>query len=51
MSGSPALPQSMAAALIATLTLPRDISVDLIEVRAAAEGMPEGAALLTRTKA
>ncbi|PKB14361.1 NADP-dependent 3-hydroxy acid dehydrogenase YdfG [Novosphingobium kunmingense] len=43
MSGSPATPQSMAKALIATLELPRDISVDLIEVRAAQEGMPEGA--------
>lgn len=51
MSGSPALPQSMAAALIATLTLPRDVSADLIEVRAAGEGLPEGAARLTETKA
>lgn len=51
MSGAPALPQSMARALIATLTLPRDISADLIEVRAAGEGMPEGAALLIQTEA
>lgn len=43
MSGSPATPESMAKALVATLALPRDISVDLIEVRAAQEGMPEGA--------
>ena len=43
MSGSPASPESMARALVATLSLPRDISIDLIEVRAAQEGMPEGA--------
>ncbi len=43
MSGSPATPESMAKALVATLALPRDISVDLIEVRAAQEGLPEGA--------
>jgi len=51
MSGSPALPKSMAQALIATLTLPRDVSVDLIEVRASGEGMPDGAARLTQTEA
>jgi NAD(P)-dependent dehydrogenase (short-subunit alcohol dehydrogenase family) len=50
MSGAPALPQSMASALIATLTLPRDVSADLIEVRAAGEGLPEGAARLTETE-
>ena len=50
MSGAPALPQSMASALIATLCLPRDVSVDLIEVRAAGEGLPEGAARLTQTE-
>jgi NADP-dependent 3-hydroxy acid dehydrogenase YdfG len=43
MSGSPATPQSMAQALVAILALPRDISVDLIELRAAQAGMPEGA--------
>ena len=43
MSGAPASPESMACALVATLALPRDISIDLIEVRAAQEGMPEGA--------
>lgn len=43
MSGSPATPQSMAKALVAAISLPRDISVDLIEVRAAQEGVPEGA--------
>jgi NADP-dependent 3-hydroxy acid dehydrogenase YdfG len=43
MSGSPASPESMARALIAALALPRDISVDLIEVRAAQEGLPDGA--------
>lgn len=43
ISGSPATPESMATALVAMLGLPRDISVDLIEVRAAQAGMPEGA--------
>ena len=43
MSGSPASPESMARALVATLSLPRDISIDLIEVRAADEGVPDGA--------
>ena len=43
MSGSPATPESMARALLAALALPRDISVDLIEVRAAQEGLPDGA--------
>ncbi len=47
MSGSPATPESMAKALVATLALPRDISVDLIEVRAAQEGLPEGARQVT----
>jgi NADP-dependent 3-hydroxy acid dehydrogenase YdfG len=40
MSGTPASPESMAKALVAMLSLPRDVSVDLIEVRAAREGMP-----------
>jgi len=43
MSGAPASPDSMARALVAVLTLPPDVSADLIEVRAAAEGVPEGA--------
>lgn len=43
MSGSPATPESMARALVAMLALPRDISIDLIEVRAAQEGLPDGA--------
>lgn len=43
MSGSPATPQSMAEALVAILALPRDVSADLIEVRAAQAGMPDGA--------
>ena len=47
MSGSPATPESMARALIDTIGLPRDISVDLIEVRAAQEGLPEGARQVT----
>jgi NADP-dependent 3-hydroxy acid dehydrogenase YdfG len=40
MSGTPASPESMAEALVAMLSLPRDVSVDLIEVRASREGMP-----------
>lgn len=43
MSGEPAEPGSMAEALLAVIRLPRDVSVDLIEVRAAGEGLPEGA--------
>lgn len=43
MSGLPATPESMAEALVNVLSLPRDISVKLIEVGAAAQGMPEGA--------
>jgi hypothetical protein len=43
MSGAPATPESMASALVAILALPRDVSVDLIELRAAQAGLPEGA--------
>ncbi len=43
MSGSPASPQSMAEGLLSILGLPRDVSVDLVELRAAQEGLPEGA--------
>lgn len=43
MSGAPATPESMAQALVAILALPRDVSVDLIELRAGQAGMPEGA--------
>lgn len=43
MSGEAASPESMAEALLAVLCLPRDIGVDLIEVRASGEGLPEGA--------
>lgn len=42
IAGEAASPESMAAALIAIATLPRDINADLIEVRAAREGVPEG---------
>jgi len=45
MSGDSASPESMAAALLAVVNLPNDISVDLVEVRAAHEGMPEAARL------
>lgn len=43
MSGSPATPQSMAQGLLSILGLPRDVSVDLVELRAAQEGLPQGA--------
>lgn len=43
MAGEAASPESMAEALLAVIGLPRDIGVDLIEVRAAAEGLPDGA--------
>ena len=43
MTGEPASPESMAQALLSVIQLPRDISVDLVEVRAAREGMPDGA--------
>lgn len=42
-SGESATPESMAEALVAVLALPPDVSVDLVELRAAREGMPEGA--------
>lgn len=40
MSGASASPESMAEALIALLSMPGDVSIDLMEVRAAAEGVP-----------
>ena len=43
MSGEPAAPESMATALLATIAMPADIGVDLIEVRAAQVGLPDGA--------
>lgn len=43
MSGSPAQPGSMAQGLLAILTLPADVSIDLVELRAAMPGLPEGA--------
>lgn len=43
MTGQPATPESMAEALAAMLALPRDVSIDLVELRAAQAGMPEGA--------
>jgi len=39
-SGQPAKPRSMAEALVRLLTLPEDINVDIIEVRAANVGSP-----------
>jgi NADP-dependent 3-hydroxy acid dehydrogenase YdfG len=42
MTGAAATPQSMADALIAVLRLPRDVSADLISVRAACPGAPAG---------
>ena len=43
MSGEAATPESMAQSLLAVIGLPADISIDLVEVRAAQSGMPEGA--------
>jgi len=43
MTGEGATPESMAKALLSVIGLPPDIGVDLIEVRAAQTGMPEGA--------
>ena len=43
MTGEGATPESMAEALLSVIGLPSDIGVDLIEVRAAQVGMPEGA--------
>lgn len=40
MAGEAASPQSMAKALLAIVTLPADVSADLIEVRAARSGVP-----------
>lgn len=42
MSGEPATPGSMAQALVAIIGMPADIGVDLIEVRAAQSGVPDG---------
>lgn len=47
MSGESATPESMAASLLAVITLPADIGVDLIEVRAAQVGVPDGAKTVT----
>ncbi|MCW1384775.1 SDR family NAD(P)-dependent oxidoreductase [Novosphingobium sp. KCTC 2891] len=43
MSGTPASPRSMAQGLVAVLALPHDVSVDLVELRAAEPGLPDGA--------
>jgi len=43
MTGTPATPQSMAQALVAMLALPEDINADLVEVRSARSGVPDGA--------
>lgn len=42
MSGEPASPESMAKALLAIISLPPDVSANLVEVRAARAGMPAG---------
>jgi NAD(P)-dependent dehydrogenase (short-subunit alcohol dehydrogenase family) len=41
MAGQSASPESMADGLMAILSLPRDVSADVIELRAARAGMPE----------
>ncbi|MFC4295803.1 SDR family oxidoreductase [Novosphingobium tardum] len=46
MSGEPATPESMAQALLAMISLPPDVSADLVEVRAARSGLPAGAKAL-----
>jgi NADP-dependent 3-hydroxy acid dehydrogenase YdfG len=43
MAGAGASPQSMAEALLAIVSLPRDVNADLIEVRSARAGVPVGA--------
>lgn len=43
MAGEAATPESMAKALLAIISLPVDINADLIEVRAARAGVPDGA--------
>lgn len=43
LSGASASPESMARALIAILTLPRDVSTDLAVIRAANPGIPQTA--------
>lgn len=40
-AGNPALPESMTKALVATLSLPADVNVDFLEVRAAAPATEE----------
>lgn len=42
MAGEAASPESMAEALLAIVSLPADVNADLIEVRAARAGVPEG---------
>lgn len=42
-SGESVRPETMSEALVAMLALPRDVSVDLIELRGAHAGMPEAA--------
>ena len=42
MAGKAATPESMAAGLLAIVTLPRDVNVELVELRAARAGVPEG---------
>jgi NAD(P)-dependent dehydrogenase (short-subunit alcohol dehydrogenase family) len=41
MAGASASPESMAEGLVAVLSLPRDVSADVIELRAARAGMPD----------
>lgn len=48
MTGEGATPESMAQALLSVIGLPADIGVDLIEVRAAQVGIPEGAKTAAR---
>ncbi len=40
MSGASASPESMAESLVALLSIPEDVSIDLMEARASSEGVP-----------
>lgn len=41
MTGSPSSPESMAQGLVSIVSLPCDVSVDLVELRSAVAGMPD----------
>ncbi len=47
IAGQPATPESMAKALLAMVTLPKDVNVDFMEVRSACSGVPDGVSRAT----